>query len=162
MVHPTGKEAVMLMDLTELVVEIDVFWKNLDHVYAQKLIESKTRKRNQSGKLRISEIMTLLIAFQTIGYRTFKDFYEYVLADHRQDFPDRVSDDRFVSLIPRAVAPWMVYLQVKGLDKPTSISFIDSTALKVCHPKRVNQNCVFRGTAQIGKTTMGWFFGFKQ
>jgi hypothetical protein len=65
----------MWMDFTALFVEIDDYWKNLVHFYAQKLIEGETRKRNRSGKLRISEIMTLLIAFQTSGYRTFKDFY---------------------------------------------------------------------------------------
>ncbi len=151
----------MLMDFTALFVEVDDYWKNLDHFYAEKLIEDGIHKRNRTGKLRISEIMTLLIAFQTSGYRTFKDFYGYVLAYHRQDFPDLVSYDRFVSLIPRAVVPLMVYLQTQGLDEPTGIYFIDSTALKVCHNKRISRNCVFRDIAQIGKTTMGWFFGFK-
>jgi hypothetical protein len=37
----------------------------------------------------------------------------------------------------------MVYLQAKGLDQPTGISFIDSTALKVCHHKRISLNRVF-------------------
>jgi hypothetical protein len=103
----------------------------------------------------------LLIAFQTSGYRTFKDFYGYVLADHRRDFPDLVIYDRFVTRIPRAVVPMMVYLQLKGLDEPNGISFIDSTALKVCHNKRIRRNRVFKGIAQIGKITLGWFFGFK-
>ena len=151
----------MLLDFTELFVEVDDFGKNLDSFYAQKQIEDGTRKRNRPGKLHLSEIMTLLIAFQTSGYRTFKDFYGYVLTHHRQDFPDRVSDDRFVSLIPRSVAPLMVYLQVKGLDESTGIAFIDPAALKVCHNKRISRNCVFRGIARMGKTTMGWFFGFK-
>ena len=151
----------MLMDFTELFVEIDDFGKDIDSCYAQKQIEDGKRKRNRPGKLHLSEIMTLLIAFQTSGYRTFKDFYGYVLTHHRQDFPDLVSYDRFVSLIPRAVAPLMVYLQVKGLDESTGIAFIDSTALKVCHNKRINRNRVFDGIAKMGKTTMGWFFGFK-
>jgi hypothetical protein len=105
--------------------------------------------------------MTILIAFQTSGYRTFKAFYRYVLKHHRPDFPGMVSYDRFVSLIPRAVIPLFVYLQTRGLDAPTGISFIDSTALKVCHNKRISRNRVFKGLAQLGKTTMGWFFGFK-
>jgi hypothetical protein len=151
----------MWMDFTELFVKIDDFWKNLDHFYAQKLIEGGTRQRNRLGKLRISEIMTLLIAFQTSGYRTFKGFYGYVLAHHRRDFPDLVGYDRFVYLIPRAVAPLMVYLQAKGFDQSTGIAFIDSTALKVCHHKRISRHRVFDGIAQIGKTTMGWFLGFK-
>jgi hypothetical protein len=105
--------------------------------------------------------MTILIAFQTSGYRTFKDFYQYVLAHHRRDFPDLVSYDRFIYLIPRAIIPLLVYLQTDGIAKPTGISFIDSTPLKVCHNKRIRRHRVFDGLAQIGKTTMGWFFGFK-
>ena len=43
----------------------------------------------------------------------------------------------------------------------TGISFLDSTHLSVCHNKRIHQNKVFRGLAARGKTTIGWFYGFK-
>ena len=43
----------------------------------------------------------------------------------------------------------------------TGISFIDSTALRVCHNKRIKRNKVFKDVAKLGKSTMGWFFGFK-
>jgi len=149
------------MDFTTLFVDVDDCWKNFEKIYAGHLIEDGVRKRNRDSKLSISEIMTILIAFQTSGYRTFKSFYKYVLKHHQHDFPDLVSYDRFVYLMPRAIIPLFVYLQTCGLDSPTGISFIDSTALKVCHNKRISRNRVFKGLAQIGKTTMGWFFGFK-
>ena len=38
---------------------------------------------------------------------------------------------------------------------------MDSTPIKVCHNKRIHSNKVFRDLAQRGKSTMGWFFGFK-
>jgi transposase len=41
------------------------------------------------------------------------------------------------------------------------ISFIDSTKIEVCKPKRIHGHHVFEGLAQLGKSTMGWFFGFK-
>ncbi len=105
--------------------------------------------------------MASIIGFQTSGFRTFKAYYQYVLKHHRCDFPDLVSYDRFVYLIPRSVIPMFVYLQSCGIDKPTGISFIDSTSLKVCHNKRICRHRVFDGLAAIGKTTMGWFYGFK-
>ncbi|MDR1257775.1 MAG: transposase [Tannerellaceae bacterium] len=37
------------------------------------------------------------------------------------------------------------------------ISFIDSTALKICHIKREHQNRVFDGIATKGRSTLGWF-----
>jgi hypothetical protein len=151
----------MAMDFTRLFVDVDDWWKALEKIYSKHLIEDGTRKRNRQSNLSTSEIMTILIAFQTSGYRTFKDFYHYLLDNHRHDFPDMVSYDRFVYLIPRAVIPMLAYLHVCGMDQPTGISFIDSTSLKVCHNKRISRHRVFDGIAKIGKTTMGWFFGFK-
>ena len=37
-----------------------------------------------------------------------------------------------------------------------------STALKVCHNRRIHSHRTFRGVAQRGKTSMGWFYGFKR
>jgi hypothetical protein len=150
-----------MLDFTTLFVDVDDCWKNFAQNHAVNLIENGVRKRSRENKLSISEIMTILIAFQTSGFRTFKSYYQFVLDHHRPDFPELVSYDRFVYLIPRAVVPLFVYLQIRGLDVPTGISFIDSTALKVCHNKRIRRHRVFEGLAQIGKTTMGWFFGFK-
>lgn len=105
--------------------------------------------------------MTILIAFQTSNYRTFKHFYLHLLAHHRQDFPGLVSYKRFVNLIPQAMMPLFAYLMMRCLGPVTGISFIDSTTIKVCHNKRIKRNRVFEGLAQIGKSTMGWFYGFK-
>ena len=35
------------------------------------------------------------------------------------------------------------------------------TLIRVCSNKRINRNKVFDGLAKVGKSTMGWFFGFK-
>ena len=43
----------------------------------------------------------------------------------------------------------------------TGLSFIDATSLKVCHNRRISQHKVFKGMAARGKTSMGWFYGFK-
>jgi hypothetical protein len=43
----------------------------------------------------------------------------------------------------------------------TGISFIDSTSLAVCHPARIQQHRVFAIDARRGKTSVGWFYGFK-
>ena len=62
--------------------------------------------------------------------------------------------------MPRAISPMCAYFNLlKG--KPTGIEFIDSTTLKVCHNIRIPRHKTFNGIAQRGKTTMGWFYGFK-
>ena len=43
----------------------------------------------------------------------------------------------------------------------TGIYFIDSTSISVCKNQRIKKHKVFEGLAQRGKTSMGWFFGFK-
>ena len=61
---------------------------------------------------------------------------------------------------PRLLVPLCLYLQTQ-LGEVTGLSYIDSTSLVVCSNKRINRHRVFQGLAQRGKTTTGWFFGFK-
>jgi hypothetical protein len=55
----------------------------------------------------------------------------------------------------------MLFLHHRCRGGCTGISFIDSTVLRVCHNKRIKRNKVFKGMATVGKSTVGWFFGFK-
>ena len=47
------------------------------------------------------------------------------------------------------------------MGERTGITFIDSTRIPVCENKRQSRNRVFKGYAQKGKSTMGWYYGFK-
>ena len=112
-------------------------------------------------QLSMSEIITIIIHFHQSHYRNFKAYYlEYVQVNLRSEFPDLVSYTRFVELMPRALIPLLAYLRGrKGVC--TGIAFVDSTPLKVCHNRRIYRHKVFAGLAERGKTSMGWFFGFK-
>jgi len=104
--------------------------------------------------------MTILIQFHTSRFRDFEAYYAFVCKHQRREFPQVVSYERFVKLMPSVGMALYVYLHYcQGAC--TGISFVDSTPLKVCHNKRIPQHRVFDGFAQRGKTTMGWFFGFK-
>jgi hypothetical protein len=56
--------------------------------------------------------------------------------------------------------PLMFFL-FSRLGQRTGIYYIDSTALPVCHNRRISRHKTFEGLAARGKTSMGWFFGFK-
>ena len=56
--------------------------------------------------------------------------------------------------------PLTAYL-ITQLGTCHGISFADSTAIKVCHNRRIPSNKVFAEQAKRGKTSVGWFFGFK-
>ena len=59
------------------------------------------------------------------------------------------------------MVPLFAFMQQKRLGKVTGISFIDSTTIEVCHLRRERQHKVFKGLAAKGRTSMGWFYGFK-
>jgi hypothetical protein len=67
----------------------------------------------------------------------------------------------FVEIERRVFVPMMFFLNTVCFGKCTGITFVDSTKISVCHNKRIKRNKVFDGLAQLGKSTMGWFYGFK-
>ncbi len=148
------------MSVLELFCDVDDFMLSfLPQMKASQLAAGKQRQR--AGQLWPSEIMTILIHFHQSHYRTFKAYYmEYVQVHLSSEFPHLVSYPRFVALIPSMLIPLLAYLQSR-YGTCTGISFIDSTSLEVCDPKRIPQHRVFALDAKRGKSSMGWFYGFK-
>src|SRR5260370_19684698 len=148
------------MSLLELFCDVDDFMLTFaPHLKASRLAAGKQRER--AGQLCPSEIMTILIHFHQSHYRTFKAYYtDHVQVHLNSEFPHLVSYARFVALIPQMMIPLLAYLQSR-YRACTGIGFIDSTSLEVCDPKRIHQHRVFARDAARGKTSMGWFYGFK-
>lgn len=125
------------------------------------LIQFGVVKRVREPQLSISEIMTIIIHFHQSHYRDFKTYYlEYICEHLRDEFPALVSYNRFVELMPRVLLPLCSYLHTRKGDC-TGISFVDSTRIVVCGNKRISRHKVFKNVAELGKSTLGWFFGFK-
>jgi hypothetical protein len=59
-----------------------------------------------------------------------------------------------------ALLPLCIYLKSR-YGEYTGISFIDSTPLAVCHNRRIHSHRVFAEVAARGKSSVGWFYGFK-
>jgi len=108
-----------------------------------------------------AEMMTIVLLFHQSNYRTFKHFYkEHVTKFLSREFPHLLSYSRFVFLMKGLFIPLFAFLH-HHRGAITGISYIDSTKLQVCHNKRIYRNKVFAKLAKTGKTTTGWFFGFK-
>lgn len=148
------------MDLTTLYCSVDDFWKTFKQEWDQHLISNGKSKRGPEPELSIPEMMTIVILFHQSNYRTFKHFYSYVSMYLRKEFPKLISYSRFVHLMKNLFVPLFAYLLSKR-GEITGIAFIDSTSIDVCHNKRIKRNQVFKGLAKRGKTTSGWFYGFK-
>ena len=149
------------MSLLELFVDVDDFCQIFLPAWERKLLSDGSKKRCRAGQLSMSEVMTLIIYFHQSQYRNFKAYYtEHVCEYLRAEFPNLVTYERFVVLMPSAFGPLSAYL--KSLyGRCNGISFIDSTALGVCNNHRIHNHKVFEGFAERGKGSLGWFFGLK-
>ena len=149
------------MSILDLYCSVDTFWQQCAPWWEREQLASGQRQRTRATRLSPSEIMTILILFQQSGYRNFKGFsIHYVQTQLRAEFPHLLSYTRFVALMPRVVLPLAVYLHTQ-LGNCTGVSFVDSTFLAVCRNARIAQHRVFRVDARRGKTSVGWFYGFK-
>lgn len=150
-----------MLSLEALFCPVDDFCQIFEPLWQQQLLADGLQHRNRPRRLCLSEMLTILIAFHQSAYRHFKAFYtEMVCGYWRDAFPRLVSYQRFVEWTPSALMPLCAYLQ-QCFGSCTGISFIDSTSLAVCHVRRVHAHKVFTGLAAWGRTSVGWFFGFK-
>ena len=140
-----------MMSLLELFVSVDDFCQEFLPFWERKLIEDGSKKRCRPGQLSVSEIMTIMIYVHLSQYRNFKAYYtEHVCQHLRAEFPKLVSYERFVTLMSSVLGPLSAYLKsLYGCCH--GISFIDSTALRVCDNHRIHNHKVLAEFAQRGK-----------
>ncbi|BAV94674.1 transposase [Ichthyobacterium seriolicida] len=138
--------------ITEIFCLVDEFCKKYSQVIDKALLGNKSKRPCGMSS---SEIITIMIIFQHSSMRNFKYFYLNYLQKHMtKEFPKIVSYTRFVELMQQNLLPLTLFLKTFCLGKCTGISFVDSTPIRV-------RNKVFKGIANIGKSTIGWFYGFK-
>ena len=148
------------MSILELFCHVDDFCQWMATWENAKLL-GVARKRGPAPRLSLSEVMTILIHFHQSHYRDFKAYYTQQVCKHmRSEFPGLVSYTRIVELMPSALPALYFYLYGR-FGQTTGVAFIDSTPLPVCHNKRIGRHQVFADVAARGKSSMGWFYGFK-
>ncbi len=109
-----------------------------------------------------AEVITILICFLFNSYRNFKHYYlSCVCGVWKRLFPRRFSYNRFVEVTPRCFVALTMFLRLSCFGECSGISFVDSTCIPVVHNKRERSMRVFKGLATKGKSTMGWYIGFK-
>jgi predicted nucleic acid-binding Zn ribbon protein len=148
--------------IIELFCIVDEFSLRFQKICSEKCIEyTKQKIRKRTFRTSLSEVLTILLLFHRSNYRTFKHFYiNYVNSTLKHFFPNLVGYSRFVQLTSEAFFPMFCFIQ-EHQGTCEGILFIDSTILTVCHVKRAASHRTFKEQARWGKTTTGWFFGFK-
>jgi hypothetical protein len=148
-------------DVDDFCKEFEPEWKKIFIEIQDKSLIGDKKRRNRKTELSLSEAITIVTMFHKTRHRTFKDYYyRYVFAFLKPYFPKLLSYSRFVNLMKTCLFPLFVFSQ-GCLGECTGISFVDSTILTVCHARRINSHRVFKKIARRGKTSTGWFYGFK-
>lgn len=151
----------MKKDITELYCCVEDFCRTVDDNFANMLL-SKGRKPTRIPGITTSEILTIILLYHQSPCKNFKAFYLLYLPLYKSEFSKLPTYDRFIALKSRVL--WYLALLLQWFCKQakmTGISYIDTSTIAVCHKKRISKNKVFDGLAEIGKSTYGWFFGFK-
>ena len=151
----------MFERLVEDVCQFDDFCQAFGPHWKARLLSQEAqpaKKRGPQAGLADSEIMTILVLYHSWH---FKAFYEgVVLTLLRSACPKAPCYARFITLTHHVWVPLTVFLLTR-MGRKTGLYYIDSTPLPVCHPRRINRHKVFAGLAKRGKSSVGWFFGFK-
>lgn len=152
----------MYDQITEIFCNVNDFCLDFEKKYSYPHDRKREEEKNIPFSMLDSEVITILIYFHLGSFRNFKHFYLFYVKTHlQQDFPTLVSYNRFVELMQKVMLPMTLYLKMRCIGDCPGISFIDSTTLKVCNNRRIQNHKVFKGIAQRGKGSMGWFYGFK-
>lgn len=148
----------MKRDFTKLYCFVDDFIQDFDKNSCA--INNCKSKPGPVNYLSRSEVLTIIIGFHQSSSDCFKNYYQHIiLADHQNDFR-LPSYEHFTKLIGKHL-PFLTILLNSMFEVCTGISFVDSTSIAVCKNYRIYSHKVFKGIAQIGKTTKGWFYGLK-
>jgi len=151
------------MNVTQIFCDADDFCQGFIPNWEKTQLEAeeKAKTRIRARSVCESEIITLVVCYHLSGYRTFKWFYlrfaqKYLLAD----FPGLPSYNRFIELMPDVLIPIAAFMQSR-CGKGEGIAFIDSTSLCVCKNIRIPRHKTFKDVVGRGKSSTGWFYGFK-
>ncbi|MDQ5921758.1 MAG: hypothetical protein QG673_1817 [Pseudomonadota bacterium] len=150
-----------MTDLTELYVEIDDFCRKIVASLNMHLIGTGKTIQIDTVGLNLSEILTILVYYHFSRFDCLKHYYLIKMCcNYKKDFPGLPSYNRFVERIKDVAWLAALYLQYRQV-KFNGAGYIDSTPLRVCNNKRTNSHKVFKFVATLGKSSMGWFYGFK-
>jgi hypothetical protein len=145
--------------LTEIFIECDDFCKNLHNYLLTNNMETDTEL---TGMMTESEMMAIVIFYHHSGFKCFKYYYECIIMGKLKDFfPTCYSYTRFVHLMQKLNLSLFAFLTCCRLAAASEGNYIDSTKLVVSHNKRIMSHKVFKSYAKRGKSSTGWFFGFK-
>ena len=149
--------------LVEIFIECDDFINGIeDFLDQQGLPGDQDMRSKRPRQMSKSEMMTIVIYYHMSGFKCFKWYYNIIIRKvFKSYFPDTFSYSRFIQLMGELNLYLAFFMSACRLSVSTKGNYIDSTKLVVCHNRRIKKHQVHRKFAKRGKSSTGWFFGFK-
>lgn len=127
------------------------------------LIKNWNGKRGPKRRLSITQVISLNILRFAVHIKDLKAFHRIVKT--MDLIPEMPNYENFLKASNKSfpvIALFMQFLLVQNrLQNESGIHFIDSTPVSTCLNRRISSHKVTKGFASRGKSTKGWFYGFK-
>lgn len=161
--QPTHAMLINELKVIEIFCQIDDFVKQCEKIVDGKLIGKNSPQSVHKPGISDSEMACIELLYHLSGYKCFQYYYQQTVerGPLKAYFPKAPSYSRFVQLKPRILPLMILYLNLCRVGWLCGLYYADATSLAVCHNRRISGNKVFLGKARRGKTSMGWFYGFK-
>lgn len=152
--------------LTTLYCIIDDFINVLMNTAdGQKMMKLWKPKRGPQRQLSLSEVVTLNILRFHYHIGDLKAFVRLAECTYKSYFPRLPNYENFLKATNRSFPFTVLFLRyLLELNRQMNrggVYFLDSTALSVCANWNINTHKVTKDYASRGKTSKGWFYGFK-
>ncbi len=135
-----------------------------DFLAAHPRLANWRRSRNRHPAFTDAEVITIALMQGCLGCSTLKQAYLYIKHNHQSAFPKLCSYGRWIVRL-HALQPIVGYLVEAALaehKRPGHAYIVDSKPVPVCKLVRgVHARLLREEGAAWGKSSTGWYFGFK-
>lgn len=113
----------------------------------------------------VPEVMTLNLARIFDRTSDLKTFHKNASVNYISFFPDMTNYENFLKATNKATGFILAFIQFQlYLNQKKCIEntfYLDSTPISVCENRYISSHKVMKSVASRGKSTKGWFYGFK-
>ncbi len=121
---------------TTIFTIVDDFCKTYEDWIKHKLISSG-KHRMRSGKLSLSESVSIMIFYHFSPFKNFKAYYQHFV-ENGNLFKNPPCYERFIQIIPSLFMPIIIMMHYLS-GRKTGFYYADSTHFAVCKNIRINK-----------------------
>lgn len=123
------------------------------------------KKPGVKAKITDGELISIGMLRSMLGMDCIKTFYALGAGMLKHCFPNLPRYEGLIKglcrTVPTQVMILQMWLMMAKKSCRSAVFLADATPYPVCHNKRIFTHKVFDGLAKRGKSSMGWFYGFK-